>query len=513
VRSALREAGFDERTLCATLGVGSMSDLGSARPERVDRRGVPSRLALLIKLFPFVQAVPRAQVERALEPPFLDALLALDLLRLDESGATRGRYYSPVFFYPVCGLLVVSDRHDRPDGAPFVPPPDVVFPAIYAGTLRFLRLLPLSPAAAALDLGTGTGVGALVLSRHARRVVALDVTARACHFAAFNRRLNACTNVEVVQGDLYGPLEGRTFDRIVTHPPYAPALEDAVIYRDGGETGERLVRGVVAGLPRHLRPGGTCVALCLGVDTRGRRFEERLRDWLGDRQVEFDVIFAVAEERSPEDIVASIAAKAAAEATARGAVPRARARSGGGPAGALEALGATKMVYGALAIHRRAAGGEPRTARTRLSDQTDGAALEWALRWYQRRARPGLVAALPQTRPRLAPWLRVRMTHVVQQGDLVPDDSVLESDRPFAASTRVDPWMAFLLGAFDGQRTVAGVYDDARAREAVPASFRLLDCAELVAMLIERGYLLAGDGDDSPLGIQTGPQDGTLGGG
>ena len=117
--------------------------------------------------------------------------------------------YAPVLLYPVGGFLIASDRHNSPDGSPFVPPADIVFPAIFAGTLQFLGLVPSGPMEAALDLCSGTGIAAMMMGRTAGRAVAADITARATHFAHFNRLLNDCPNVAIVQGDLYAPVAGR----------------------------------------------------------------------------------------------------------------------------------------------------------------------------------------------------------------------------------------------------------------------------------------------------------------
>src|SRR5207247_2324413 len=91
-------------------------------------------------------------------------------------------------------------------------------PAALAGPLRFVGVSGRSPVADALDLCAGTGIAALVLSRHVERVVAADITPRAAHFARFNALLNSRPNVEIAVGDLYDPVAGRTFDRIVAHP-------------------------------------------------------------------------------------------------------------------------------------------------------------------------------------------------------------------------------------------------------------------------------------------------------
>ena len=220
VVSVMSAAGFDEATVCRTVKIEEIADLNSVEPDCL--KDAPELLALFIRLFLFMDLVPRAEVERVLDRATVDSLLALDLLRIGEYGADR--YYTPVFLYPVAGLIVASDRHTSPDGSAFEPPADIVFPAIFVGTLRFLRVIPQSPAAEGLDLCSGSGVGALVLSKQVGHVIASDITTRAAHFARFNSRLNGCDNVEPVVGDLFSAVAGRTFDRITAHPPYMPTF-------------------------------------------------------------------------------------------------------------------------------------------------------------------------------------------------------------------------------------------------------------------------------------------------
>src|SRR5207302_507264 len=213
VASFLKSARFDEETLCRILGIPSMAEFGSVRPHEVDLAGADSPLlALLVRLFLFIEPVTGEEVARAIEPAVLRALLDLDLLRPYPAPGDSAAYCAPVLLYPVAGLLIASDRHENPDRSSFVPPADVVFPAIFAGTLRFLKILPTTSVEDVLDLCAGTGIGALALSRHVQRAVAADITGRATHFARFNCLLNRCANVEVAQGDLYQPVDGRTFD-------------------------------------------------------------------------------------------------------------------------------------------------------------------------------------------------------------------------------------------------------------------------------------------------------------
>lgn len=355
VVAALRSADYTERTVRRTLGLENMSGLGPAELWKTDLSSCDPRLALLIRMFLFFDLAVEAELVALFGQSALDALVTLEIIAPDASGL---RYHATVFLYPVGDLYIASDRPVERDGRPPTRN-DWVFPAIFEGTLTFLGLLPTVRIDEALDLGAGTGVAALQLSRHACRAVAVDISARATHYASFNQQLNARENVEVLQGDLYGAVAGRTFDCIVAHPPYVPALRNQMIYRDGGETGEYLVRRIVEGLPVHLREGGTYFGLSLNIDTSAAPFEDRVRQWLGHAQLEFDVVFATLEEKSPETILVNVAGKD----PTFGPPELARLRK------AFDEIGAVRFVYGALVVRRRAPAdrGPPRTVRTRVS--------------------------------------------------------------------------------------------------------------------------------------------------
>src|SRR5690606_22021150 len=145
--------------------------------------------------------------------------------------------------YPLGELHLASDL-SRPDGG--APPDDVVYPALTDSTAHFLLTLPDDGCERLLELCAGTGVAALRLAPACGEAWATDVSARAAHFAEFNRRLNARDNVTVACGDVWAAVGGRTFDRVVAHPPYVAGADDAV-FRDGGEDGEAVTRRIVEG--------------------------------------------------------------------------------------------------------------------------------------------------------------------------------------------------------------------------------------------------------------------------
>lgn len=106
----------------------------------------------------------------------------------------------------------------------------------------------------AFDVGTGTGVLAILLARAGARVVATDAEPRAVACARENAaRFGVEKQVEVVEADLFPP--GRA-DLVVMNPPWIPGEAHTPLERAVYDPGGRTLGRFLAGLPEHLAPGG-----------------------------------------------------------------------------------------------------------------------------------------------------------------------------------------------------------------------------------------------------------------
>ncbi|MPZ57937.1 MAG: methyltransferase [Rhizobiales bacterium] len=476
VRGFLRDAGFDEAAVCRALTIAQIDGLSTIAWDAVNLDAVPTPLRWCIDVFLRGAAVEPTRSRDACGDATLAALMVLGLLR----PAARNPAYlvCPIWLYPVDGFIVASDRRDDPDGGRHIAAGDVVFPGINTGTLKFLRLLPDCRAGDALDLCGGCGIGALHLSRTARNAVTTDVTQRSAHFADFSARLNDA-DVTSLCGDMYAPVQDRRFDVITAHPPFVPATGRTFVFRDGGDTGEDIIRRTIEGLPAHLRPGGTAMILCSGRDTAEATFEDRAREWLGPAAPEFDVIFGLDKVVTIDEVVAA----------ARARPKPIDAQEAKALRGRLLASETRQFVYGALLLRRCTETIATLPLRVRMSERATAADFPRLLAWRRQCRQSSFPQWITRSHPRFAPELELTVRHVVKNGQLVPAEFVFRIEGGFPAALRPDAWIVPVLAGLDGRRSVEDAYDAAHANGRLPEGYALDDFAGLVGLMIERGFL------------------------
>ena len=474
LHSALLEIGYTEPAVCQRLDLQRISDFQLAPERRKQPRSAarnPDALDLLIRLFLENEPVER-EIGQALP---LDIFSALGLIvsHVANSDLLSGT----VMLHPMRGLHIVSDRPSPIEGDEGRPPEDFVYPAMIPNTQLFLDLIQPAHCHAFLDLCAGTGIAALLAARNgAAQAYSYDITHRSTVFAEFNRRLNGISNCITAQGDLYDPAGELTFDRIVAHPPYVPVYRPNLIFDSGGQDGEQIVRRIVEGLPRYLRPGGRFYALTMGSD-REIPFEQRLREWLGPAESDFDVALVIRLTRAPREWAAeSVIGK-------KGSVTDiADWRA------FFETLHVDALVYGLVMIQRRAQERPVFTVRRQTGPRTGPAEHAWLIDWETAVVSHDL-SWLLGLRPRSAPGIRLRVEHALDGGNWVPDTYLLETIHPFAADLPAQAWTAHLFTCADGSLTVAELLERLKADAAVHPDTPPSAFAEMLATLISGGFL------------------------
>lgn len=470
VRRCLARAGYTETAICARDGVDDIFHFKS-RADRV----IGDALDVLLALFLDAQPVAWSVALAHLEPPELDALVALGLIEERDGGSHIG---APVHLYPTRGLLIVSDlgvtATDTLQGLPV----DAVFPAVTPQTRLYLDSLPPAPCGRFLEMCGGTGIAALLAAPLAGHAWSADITQRATTFAEFNARLNALDNVTAVAGDLWAPFTGMTFDRIVAHPPYVAELTPNAAFRDGGPDGEHVTRGLLAGVADHLEPGGRFYCVCVATDREHAPLERRVREMLGRRAGEFDVGIAVVETFNPTEYYCRLAY------LGRGTFADAERHHV-----AFRAMHVERLVYCVMLVQRHDAARAPITFRHAGGRLPLGPALDWMMRWRALRDAPECAGLLLASRARVASDLRLSGVRRLEAGGWVDEDLTLVSSAPFRASGDCPPETAAFLAACDGTRTLAERIEASRAAGVLPAGLSDEAILAVVRALVEVGAL------------------------
>lgn len=123
-----------------------------------------------------------------------------------------------------------------------------------------------------LDLCTGSGCLAILaaLVFDSAKVDAADLSVDALAVAAINVDEYALNEqIELVYSDVFEGLRGRTYDLILSNPPYVDAesvaslppeyLHEPPVALGSGQDGLDVVRRILAQARQHLNPGGTLV--------------------------------------------------------------------------------------------------------------------------------------------------------------------------------------------------------------------------------------------------------------
>jgi hypothetical protein len=299
---------------------------------------------------------------------------------------------------------------------------------------------------------------------------------RSTAYALWNKALNGVDNVTVLQGDMFAPVAGETFDRIVMHPPYDVSLGHRPIYCNGGDDGESIIRRLFQEAPAYLSPGGRLYALARIADLLTSPLEERVRGWLGGWSEECDVAVIVKDLTSPDDVAL------ATFVSSRGShdeLAEYKLR--------LENLGVEQLCYACIVVQRRREARLTFTLRRERGTVWQSAAVERLLGVETALAAdPAEVWNIPVRR---SPHLEMVVRHGMQDGRLTPREYTLLVQDPLKVEMQVQPGILQIIDKCDGSRTPAELHRAMVDAELFPGDASEDSFLEIVAALISAGIL------------------------
>jgi release factor glutamine methyltransferase len=152
-------------------------------------------------------------------------------------------------------------------GRPFRVTPAVLIPRPETEHVIEVAMERARVASTAIDIGCGSGaIGITWALESGSRVFASDISADAVAVARENAtRLGA--RIEFAVCDLDSAFARRSFDLVLSNPPYIPHCERSTLQREirehepavalfGGPTGTEIYERLIAGAARILKPGG-----------------------------------------------------------------------------------------------------------------------------------------------------------------------------------------------------------------------------------------------------------------
>lgn len=287
--SKLVAIGYSEGCVCKRLGLNDLAELHWRHVTiyRFDRLATRDMLDLAIDLFLLQGTLCASELRQLFSDRERDVLNGVGILAEDDSGATR----ACASIFPVGNRLIFSD-HAWPElphpGYATVPFNHVM--AVGCDSRNLARCTIRRRFRTALDLCTGSGIHALLASDHTEEVSAVDLNPRAANCTRFNAQASNIANLEVLVGDLYQVVGDEVFDLITANPPFVPSPLDCIQFRDGGRSGEDILKRVIAGLPQHLAPGGVAQIVTELGEREAEPLTYRLRHWLNGAPIDIYVL-------------------------------------------------------------------------------------------------------------------------------------------------------------------------------------------------------------------------------
>ena len=471
----LKGAGYTESALRTALHVPDLLAfrLGESPVyrRRLDGTGP---LGTLIELFYLGLEVEEELVARSVAPITVEELSALGLVEQGTSGVM-----ATVRLRPYDGLIVAGDRSV---GRVTDMPPDYVG-SVDDSSIALAALTIRRPVSMALDIGTGSGIQALLAARHSHHVIATDVNPRALSFAQFNASMNRLHNIEFRHGPGLEPVEGDTFDLIVCNPPYVVSPDAAFQYRDSALPNDTLCQQLIVHIPDSLREGGFAHLLCNWVTDPKGEWSASPTEWIAGRGCDAWLL-----RHSTDDALSYAANWNNPLQTDPWVYDQTLARW----LDYYQRQNIRAITSGALMLRRRSGPPGNWTRAVDLPSATFGVAGDDVLHLFE--AQDVLEqlcddAALLQGTFRLSDNLTFVQGLTSQDGGFKSTAAVLRHEHGLRFQGTIDEWAAYVVSRCDGRRRLGDLVDEMIAQGHGDIEDLETGVATVVRRLVELGFL------------------------
>jgi release factor glutamine methyltransferase len=128
--------------------------------------------------------------------------------------------------------------------------------------LEEIKKLKIGSETIALDIGTGSGILAFELSKHSKKVYAVDINKEAIKKLDLKIKKKKRKNLFTICSNLFTKInKSLSFDLIVFNPPYIPVKKILFIDLDGGKNGTELIEKFLTQSKKHLKKDGKILLL------------------------------------------------------------------------------------------------------------------------------------------------------------------------------------------------------------------------------------------------------------
>ena len=477
LQTALLDAGFTEENVSGLIKR-CTTNRGYDLSSLLHLTEGPRRLNRLVRLFVLGQPVPETAIRDALAPFPLEKLMATGLVRIGQSGEVT----SQVCILPYGETMTLrdfgADWTGRATRADYVM-------GVSASSISLALTTVRQQSEEVLDLGTGGGIQAMLAARHARRVIGTDINPRALALARLAMRINGIANVELRQGSMFDPVQGQTFDLIVSQPPFVISPENIKTFRDSGMPGDTFCEQILRRAPDYLREGGWCSIIFSWGHRNDDRWSDRPRTWVEGCGCDGWIL------RLRADDVFSYAVQWIGGTGDEGEAPDTQ------PLGKwltyYEEMGFEMISTGVAVLHKRMAGKNWVRVDALEKQDAQGPCGPQIQNVF---AAETLLRSLPEPGPLLDVRLRLTEEHEMQQTSTLASgawqikDTQLVQRRGFAFPCRIDRMSAEFLSLCDGSRTIRSVIESLAQRFSLDFQRLSEEALPITVRLMRNGYLV-----------------------